>query len=591
MSDDFLKSYPMLKEYAKPLKGLNRALIGREKEVQRVIEGLLRPELCNVLLLGEAGTGKTALVSGVMEQDEARIYLEIDLARMIADLKDPNAMAARLKALFNEAERFYQKEETELVLFIDEFHQVVSLSYAAVEALKPLLADSGARGIRLIAATTYVEFDQHVASNQALVERLNRINIPETSRDVTVKILMSLAKRYGVSTFPRIEILLDQIYDYTNRYIPSNSQPRKSVLVFDAILGKYHAGGAPFDEHLLADVLLESVGVRVAIKIDTATIRDRLDARVIGQRMATKVVDDSLQVAIAATGESGKPLASFLFTGATGVGKTELAKAMSEIIFDSHRNLLKFDMSDYQSEASLDRFRDAVTLKVWQMPYAIILFDEIEKASQSAILLMLQLLDEGRLVNKNNREISFANAYIVATTNIGSTVYAQMAAYTEGIADTGLLMKEYMKLIRAELLSAKDEKFPPEFLNRFDHVVPFNTLGEQVLLEICHKQLRAYAHRVYRRHKIQVLFKDDEENSVMGYLIFEGIDKSTDAGGARGVKRRIKNEIEPLVSRILNEHPYPQTKKIGVLVEGKVAYKDKTARISEACLVAKILNS
>ena len=174
--------YPYLHQYTKPVKRAEREIVGREKEMERLMAAMMRPELCNVILLAEAGTGKTALVQGTMVKDINRLYVEVDLSHMIADLKDPNQMGDKLKQLFAETQAFREETEVEVVLFMDEFHQVVQLSAAAVEALKPLLADSGTRGIRVIAATTYIEFREYIQPNQPLVERLQRINLTHLVR-------------------------------------------------------------------------------------------------------------------------------------------------------------------------------------------------------------------------------------------------------------------------------------------------------------------------------------------------------------------------------------------------------------------------
>ena len=169
-NDDPRKNqYPFMAEYTDFLKKMERPLIGREKEMQQLMAAMARPELSNVILLAEAGTGKTALVQGTMLNDPDRAYLEVNLPKMISNLKNENEMADRLKSLFREVERFRNEEGKEIVLFIDEFHQIIQLSSAAVEVLKPLLADSGTRGIRVIAATTYIEYQQSVASNLPLV--------------------------------------------------------------------------------------------------------------------------------------------------------------------------------------------------------------------------------------------------------------------------------------------------------------------------------------------------------------------------------------------------------------------------------------
>src|SRR6478735_9433283 len=188
------EGYPLLSKLSDPLKRAEREIVGREHEKLQLLASMSRPELCNALLLAEAGTGKTALVQATMAADAERLYLEVDPSRMISEAGDSDRMAAMLKGFFDEAEHFVADEKQELVLFIDEFHQIIQLSDAAVEAIKPVLAASGARGIRIIAATTYDEFHRHIAPNQPLVERLQRINLTPPGQETTIRILQGMAE-------------------------------------------------------------------------------------------------------------------------------------------------------------------------------------------------------------------------------------------------------------------------------------------------------------------------------------------------------------------------------------------------------------
>ena len=310
--------------YTSPIKPMERALVGREDELMKLNAGLCRPEYCNVILLAEAGSGKTALVQGQMMRDSGREYLEVDLSKMIADIANPDEMAPRLKALFDEVAELHKTEGKEIVLFIDEFHQVVQLSAAAVEALKPCLADSGTRGIKVIAATTLKEFDQFIAPNQPLVERLQRINLPEPDKKTTVKILKGFAKRYGVAEQFYDDSMYNLIYEYTNRYVPANAQPRKSILMLDAMVGWHKATGKPLNKQLLAEVIYQSEGINVSFRVDATKIKETLDSAVFAQELATTVVANRLQIAVADLNNKSKPMSSFLFTGSTGVGKSQV---------------------------------------------------------------------------------------------------------------------------------------------------------------------------------------------------------------------------------------------------------------------------
>lgn len=314
---------PLMNAYTHPLKKAERKILGRNEEIKKVLAGLMRPELCNVMLLGEPGAGKTALVQAVMLIDTASDYIEVDLSKMIADCQtDVNEMAAKLKTLFDEVENTIKNTGRNIVLFIDEFHQIVQLSPAAVEALKPLLADSGTRGIKVIAATTYREFREYISANQPLVERLQRINVAEPSEEVVISILRGMAKRYGVeSQFPNDD-LFKLIYDLTNQYIPANAQPRKSILILDAMIGWYRAFKKPLDRKLLEEVFLQAENVSVSTQVDATTIAETLKQRVLAQELAVSAIEQRLHIAIADMTDDTKPKASFLFTGSTGVGKS-----------------------------------------------------------------------------------------------------------------------------------------------------------------------------------------------------------------------------------------------------------------------------
>ena len=313
--------YPLLSKLSEPLKKAERDIVGRERETMQLLASMSRPELCNALLLAEAGSGKTALVQATMLVDKDRLYLEVDPARMISEAGNAENMAAKLKGFFDEAEDFVKDEKHELVLFIDEFHQIIQLSDAAVEAIKPVLAASGTRGIRIIAATTYEEFHKHISPNQPLVERLQRINLNPPDQATTIKILQGMAERYGVADEFYDDHIFRQIYEYTQRYMPASAQPRKSILVLDSMVGWHRLTQRPMDRDLLSDVLMESLNVNVAFRVDGAKIKQQLDAKVFSQDWATGAVARRLQLSVADLHDPTRPMASMLFTGSTGTGK------------------------------------------------------------------------------------------------------------------------------------------------------------------------------------------------------------------------------------------------------------------------------
>lgn len=595
---DELKDYPALYEYTMVLGQPERPVLGREREMNSVLASLNRPEVSNAFLVGDPGSGKTMLVQGVSKKDVNRIYLEVDIAKMASSDHEGEdgalQMGVRMKEIFNQAEQ-YRKDmlqleaddenftAKELVLFMDEFHLVIQLSQSATQAIKPALAQSGVRGIKVIAATTYDEFHEYVSKDQALVERLQRINISAPSKEVTISILKSIAKRYEVNQLIADPAIYELIVDYSNRYIPANSQPRKSVLILDGMIGWHRAFKRKLDRSLLADVVYESSGVQVTFKVDARAIQKKLNQRVLSQMFAVSMIEQRLQIAVADLHDKTKPMSSFLFTGATGVGKTEMAKALSELLFDDERALIRFDMSEYGTEDSLDRFRHEVTMAVWNRSHSIVLFDEVEKADESIVRLMLQLLDDGRLTDENGRVVSFVNTYVILTTNAGSEIYKTIRSYLEDDADsnskddTNSGLANYDKVIRTSLIS--DKVFSPELINRVDKIIPFRPLSVGTHERIIKKKLTELIQTVYDKHGVELTLHKD----VPEYLIHEGLDESTDAGGARGIISKMTAEVTSAVSRYINL--YPDVKRVGVGIEGDMAYRDKQKLISEAHVV------
>ncbi|MGW0900400.1 AAA family ATPase [Streptomyces goshikiensis] len=570
--------YRLLSKLSEPLKKAERDIVGRERETTQLLASMSRPELCSALLLAEAGTGKTALVQTTMLVDKDRLYLEVDLARMISEAGTPENMAAKLKGFFDEAEDFAKNEKHELVLFIDEFHQIIQLSDAAVEAIKPVLAASGTRGIRMIAATTYEEFHKHISPNQPLVERLQRINLNPPDQVTTIRILQSMAERYGVADEFYDDHIFQQIYEYTQRYMPASAQPRKSILVLDSMVGWSRLTRRPMDRDLLTDVLMETLNVNVAFKVDGAKIKKQLDEKVFSQDWATGAVARRLQLSVADLNDKGKPMASLLFTGSTGVGKTELTKQLAKLLFgDDQRHLIRFDMTEYAEDSSVAAFRSELTKRVWDLSHAVLLFDEVEKASAMVTRVLLQVLDDGRLNDDNNRQVSFLNTYIVLTTNAGSEIYKSISQYAADDTGSGKQLMEYEKLIRRSISSTTgNTRFPPELLGRIDAIVPFQPLSRLTQQRIVRKKLRQMVQEVFVKHKVRV----DIDSRVLQYLIEDKGDTDSDAGGARAAVAKLTDEVITAVATFLNEHP--SERRIRIDVVGDLVSDDKNLLSSDA---------
>lgn len=577
--------YSTLAVYSSPMPRPERAIVGRDHEIDRLMASMLRPELRNPLLLGPAGSGKTAVVQGAMMADVERHYREVDLARMIAALSSSDQLAGMLKQLFDEAQTFGAVEEVELVLFIDEFHQIVQLSPAAVEAIKPVLALSGQRGLRIIAATTFEEFHQHIAPNSALVQRLQRINLSPTDRSTTVTILKAMAERYGVADQFYDDHLFELIYEYTERYMRSATQPRKSILLLDAMVGWHRLQGRQFNRRLLAEVLEDSSGINVAFRVDATTIKSQLDAKVISQQFATSAVANRLQICVADLHDKTKPQASFLFAGSTGTGKTELTKQLAKLIFgDDEDHFIRFDMSEYALESSMGRFRSELTRQMWNMGHAVLLLDEVEKAHSVVIRILLQVLDDGRLSDDHGRQVSFLNSYIVMTTNAASEIFSTIAQYNADDTGSGRELADKMKEIRRSITSTQgDNRFPPELLGRIDAIVPFQPLSRSTKEAIVRKKLLELVQDVLAKHGIRV----KPDTKVLTYLVQDHEDSDSDAGGARAAISKMNEEVTTKVATFVNA--YPNEKFVRISVEGTMRSEDKNQRRSGAWIAVSAL--
>ena len=563
--------FEAMDRYTSLLEPADHAILGRERLVRTLLATFERPLVSNALLLAEAGTGKTALVQELARQDPGRIYRSVDVPAMIADSANPREdLAPRLKSVFDETRTFNRMAGRPVVLFIDEFHQIVQLSPAAVEALKPLLAQSASHGVRIIAATTLVEYHDYVAPNLPLVERLQRINVPPPPRPVVIDILMSIAKGQRA---PLSRGLAGTVYDYAERYMPASAQPRKSIMLLDSMIGWHRldgdGGGAPMDEALLARVLEQNANVSVRLKASPDAVKRRINGRVMAQQWAAEAIDQRLQICLAGLNDPGRPMASFLFAGSTGVGKTEVVKQMTVGLFgEDMRHLVRFDMSEYSLDGSVDRFRVALADYVWNMPYCVILLDEMDKAAPNVVQLLLQVLDDGRLTDANGRTVTFTNAYVVMTTNagVGSGIFSSMAAYAPSDSGAGEQLRDWMDSIRKALTGRPGEQggFPPEFLGRIDTIVPFQPLSNATMHAIASRRLSEQRDLLRAKQGADLRWTD----RVVDYVAEERAPGEADvnAGGARYIMSVIESEIMSPVARLANAHP--ECRLVSIDVEG-----------------------
>lgn len=257
---------------------------------------------------------------------------------------------------------------------------------------------------------------------------------------------------------------------------------------------------------------------------------------------------------------------------------TELTKQLARLLFgDDQRHLIRFDMTEYAEDSSFAAFRSELTKRVWDLSHAVLLFDEVEKASAMVTRVLLQVLDDGRLNDDNNREVSFLNTYIVLTTNAGSEIYKDIAQYAADDTGSGKQLLEYEKLIRRSISSTTgDNRFPPELLGRIDAIVPFQPLSLPTQQKIVWKKLRQMVQEVFVKHNVRV----DVDARVLQYLIEDKGDTDSDAGGARAAVAKLTDEVTTAVAAFLNEHT--SERRIRIDVVGDLVSDDKNLLSSDA---------
>ena len=390
-----------------------------------------------------------------------------------------------------------------------------------------------------------------------------------------------MAQRYEVADQFYDDRLFELMYEWTNRYIPRSTQPRKSIRLLDAMIGWHRYTGEMMTEQLLAKMLQQQTGMNLAFTVDGDKIKENLDAKVFSQDAATSVISRRLQLAVADLNDKSRPMFSALFTGSTGTGKTEMSKQLTQLLFgDDANRLIRFDMTEFALESSLPTFKTELTQKVADMGHAVILFDEIEKANPVITRLLLQILDDGRMRDDHGRQVSFLNCYIIITTNAGSEVYKTIARYNADDRGSAEAIREYEKVIRASIMSVSSG-FPPELLGRLDAIVPFQPLSRNTQRKIVKKKMLDLRNQVYDRHGVKVRF----DSRVLDYITEDKVDVETDAGGARAAVRLLNDEVATEIAMFLNRHKHVKT--LQVSVQGTMRNEDKTMLKSKAKIVVR----
>lgn len=620
--------YQSLDRYSVDLTRLARLgkldpVIGRDNEVQRIMQILTRRTKNNPVLIGDAGVGKTAIVEGLAQNIasgnvpdvlQGRRVMALDIASMVAGSKFRGEFEERLKAVMDEVKEAHR----EVILFIDEIHTVVGAGNAegAIDAsnmMKPALA----RGeLQVIGATTPNEYRKHIEKDAALERRFQSVLVEEPSVETTLAMLRALRPRYEAHHKVTIEDgALDSAVKLSNRYISDRLLPDKAVDVIDEAASQIRIAVQTMpidlesteqliqqfkdDEYMAADLAdyekaarlrtdrlrLEhefdesrekwvtqkevnlSVGVDdIALLISKWTgipihrlledeafklsnMEESLHERVIGQDEAVNAVAAALRRSRAGLQSPRKPIGSFVFLGPTGVGKTELAKALSDFLFDSEEDIVRIDMSEYNEKHTISRligappgyvgYDDAgqLTEMIRRRPFRVILLDEIEKAHPDVFGLLLQILDDGRLTDGQGRTVDFRNTVIIMTSNLGTRDIGRPAMGFQ----FGDAKENTVSNFKASAEEALKKAFLPELLNRIDEIIVFEPLTQPQIMQIVDLMVAQVQERL-SEYQISL----ELTSSARSLLAKQGFDP---VYGARPLRRVIQRLLENPLAR------------------------------------------
>ena len=610
-------------------RGKTDPVIGRQKEIETVVQILSRRIKNNPVLIGEPGVGKSAIVEGLSKlivdgevppQLYNKTVFSVDIPGMLAGARYRGDFEERLKDLVSTV-----MEDGDIVLFIDEIHTIVGAGASAdngmdaANILKPMLA----RGdLQVIGATTIEEYRKYIEKDSALERRFTPVFVEEPSETDAIAILKGLRKKYEAHhNIVITDEAIETAVKLSSRYITDRFLPDKAVDLIDEAAARVRIledGGMEIKElerelvafedervmrekrgeFALATSALENkrktqekltalkraqspltlpdgrqaigreqvaaiVSARMKIPLTKITqeegeklmrLEEELHRRIIGQNEAVNAVAKAIRRARAGLKDPSRPIGSFIFVGPTGVGKTDLCKALAESLFGTEEQMIRLDMSEYMEKQSISKLIGAppgyvgyedmqsgqLTDRIRTNPYSVVLFDEIEKAHPDVFNLLLQILDDGRLTDSKGRTASFKNAVIILTSNTGATVARETRTNSYGFgadtddsrADEG----QYEKM-KENITSALKEKFRPEFLNRMDDIIVFHRLTQDDCVRIGNKIVFSLAKRLQEQRGISLSVTE----TALKALVEEGYDAQY---GARPLKRVVQKRIE-----------------------------------------------
>ena len=597
--------------------GLLEPVIGRDKEISRMLQILSRKTKNNPVLVGDAGVGKTALALGLAQRVAAgqvpnelakMRVLELDLMNVVAGTRFRGDFEERMNNIINDIEA-----DGHVILFIDELHTImgsgsgIDSTLDAANILKPALA----RGtLRTVGATTQEEYQKYIEKDAALSRRFAKITIEEPTVADSIAILQGLKKSYEehhkvVITDSAIETAVKYAHRYlTNKHLPDsaidlldeaaatvqNKGPQNHVktelsAADEALMaGDWKKVGTLLekesqpivyklkvkDEDILATLSgLSGIPVQKLTQTDAKkylNLEKELHKRVIGQNEAISAISRAIRRNQSGIRTSKRPIGSFMFLGPTGVGKTELAKALAEVLFDDETALMRFDMSEYMEKFAASRLNGAppgyvgyeeggeLTEKVRNRPYSVLLFDEVEKAHPDIFNVLLQVLDDGVLTDSKGRKVDFSNTIIIMTSNLGATSLRDDKTVGFGARDVRFDHENMEKRMMEELKKA----YRPEFINRIDEKVVFHSLTSEDMQEVVKIMVKPLVSSLAEKG-IKLKFQP----SALKLLAQEGYDPEM---GARPLRRTLQTQVEDHLSELLlaGELQMGQSLKVGV---------------------------
>ncbi len=593
-------------------------LIGREAEIERLVQILCRRTKNNPVLIGEPGVGKTAIVEGLAQRIvdgevpsflENKRILSLDLSLIVAGTKYRGQFEERLKQIMREL-----VENPQYIVFIDELHTLVGAGSAegsldAANILKPALS----RGeLQCIGATTPAEFRKSIEKDRSLERRFQAVKVPPPTEEEAVEILGGVRERY--ESFHQVrytdEALVSAVYQ-SHRYIPDRFLPDKAIDVIDEAgarvklrVRREHGGGlADWDQirewaqevdHVpvltetvedddlvtaqvtrddVEEVIARWTGIPVTSLKEEEThkllrIEEELHERVVSQRPAISALARAIRRSRAGLKNPLRPVGSFLFLGPTGVGKTEVARSLAQVLFGSERSMIRFDMSEFMEKHSVSKLIGSppgyvgheeggqLTERIRRAPYSVLLFDEIEKAHPDIFNVLLQVFEDGLLTDALGNAVDFKNAIIIMTSNIGARFIQKKG--TLGFQGTSDASREKMEEM---VMSAVRQTFNPEFINRLDEIIIFDELVRDELIDVIQLQVDQI-NRTMSRHGFEVRLTDEAKRWIVDKTCADRL------YGARPLRRALQKYVEDPLSEALIQGQLGKASLVEVFLDG-----------------------